>query len=96
VLPDIGHIRRYQIGENILRVFVPFKGPASLGSRDGFASQTGFRYLTFKVENLADIVCEVEAAGYKITVPVVELRPGVKVAQIEDKEGNTVELMQEA
>ena len=94
-LPSIGRIRRYQVGDNILRIFVPTTEPASRGSTDGFASQTGLRYLTLKVENLEEIVAEVAAQGYKIAVPVIDLRPGVKVAQIEDKEGNAIELMRE-
>ena len=95
-LPGIGHIRRYQIGENILRIFVPVTKPASRGSTKGFSSQTGLRYLTLKVQNLEEVVAEVAAAGYKIAIPIMDLRPGVKVSQIEDKEGNTLELMQES
>ena len=95
-LPNIGLIRRYRVGENILRIFVPVSEPASRGSTEGFASQTGLRYLTLKVENLEEVVAEVAAAGYKIAVPVIDLRPGVKVSQIEDKEGNALELMQES
>ena len=95
-LPGIGRIRRYQVGENILRIFVPVTEPLSRGSTDGFSSQTGLRYLTLKVENLEEVVAEAAAAGYKIVVPVIDLRPGVKVSQIEDKEGNALELMQEA
>ena len=40
-IPGYGQVRRYAVGEATLRVFLPLQEPASDGSRDGFASQTG-------------------------------------------------------
>ena len=93
--PDVGFIRRYAVGDSILRVFVPQTLPAAEGSREGFASQTGIRYLTIYISNLEAVVAALADAGFKIPVPVRELRPGVLVAQAEDADGNTVELTQE-
>ena len=93
-MPGGGRGRRYAGGESILRVFVPATPPAREGSRDGFASQTGIRYLTLAVSNLDEAVAAIAAAGYKVTVPVKTLRPGVRAAQVEDADGNAVELMQ--
>jgi glyoxylase I family protein len=93
--PGVGFIRRYAVGDSTLRVFVPQTPPASAGSRDGFASQTGIRYLTIYVSNLEALVAALAEAGFKVPVPVRELRPGVAVAQVEDADGNTVELTQE-
>jgi glyoxylase I family protein len=94
-IPGYGLVKRYSVGDSILRVFVPTAVPALEGSREGFASQTGIRYLTLYISNLDQVVAEVAAAGFKVSVPIRELRPGVRVAQVEDVEGNTVELMQE-
>lgn len=35
-----------------------------------------------------------EAAGYRVAVPVTELRPGITISIIEDPDGNWVELLQ--
>jgi catechol 2,3-dioxygenase-like lactoylglutathione lyase family enzyme len=94
-IPGYGTVRRYAVGDSVLRVFVPVTEPATEGSRDGFASQTGIRYLTLYVRNLEQVVAEVEASGFRVAVAVRDLRPGVRVAQVEDADGNAVELMEE-
>ena len=94
-IPEYGLVRRYQVGDSTLRVFLPLNEPALEGSRDGFASQTGIRYLTLYVSNLDDATAAVETAGFKVAVPVRDLRPGVRVSQVEDADGNAVELMEE-
>ena len=94
-IPNYGMVKRYSVGDCTLRVFVPKAEPVSEGSRGGFASQTGIRYLTLYIGNLDEVVADVEAAGFKVAVPIQKLRPGVRIAQVEDDDGNTVELMQE-
>ena len=94
-LPDIGLIRRYAAGDSTLRVFVPDTRPQRESSRDGMASQTGIRYLTLTSSNLDETVAAVTAAGYKVPVAIRDLRPGVRVAQVEDADGNAIELMQQ-
>ena len=94
-IPQYGLVRRYQVGQSTLRVFVPLAQPAREGSRDGFASQTGIRYLTLYVSNLDNATAAVAAAGFNVAVPVRDLRPGVRVSQVEDADGNTVELIEE-
>ncbi len=59
------------------------------------ASQTGIRYLTLTISNLDETVAAVAAAGYKVPVAIRDLRPGVRVAQVEDADGNAIELMQQ-
>ncbi len=94
-LPGIGLVRRYAVGDSTLRVFVPQARPQHEGSRDGMASQTGIRYLTLMISNLDEVVASIAAAGYKVPVAIRELRPGVRVAQVEDADGNAIELMQQ-
>jgi len=93
-MPGIGLIRRYAVGESTLRVFRPESTPELEGSRAGFASQTGIRYLTLAIANLDQMIDTIAAAGFKVVVPIRELRPGARVAQVEDGDGNTIELMQ--
>jgi len=45
------------------------------------------------VNNIDDMVAGCDAAGYKVAVPVTEVRPGVTIAMIEDPDGNWVEFL---
>jgi len=93
-MPGIGLVRRYAVGESTLRIFVPEVPPAHEDRREGFAGRTGIRYLTLAIANLEETVAAVAAAGFKVPMAPKQLRPGVRVAQIEDGDGNTLELMQ--
>jgi catechol 2,3-dioxygenase-like lactoylglutathione lyase family enzyme len=92
--PGVGVVKRLKCGDSILRILVLEKAPPHRASTEGFASETGLRYLTLTVENLEEVVAAVAAAGFPVPVPPRPLRPGVTVAQIEDGLGTTVELMQ--
>jgi predicted enzyme related to lactoylglutathione lyase len=92
--PGLGVIRRLQVGESILRIVVLDRPASRLASTDGFASQTGLRYLTLSIANLHEVVAAAQEAGYPVPTPPRELRPGTWVAQIEDGLGTTIELMQ--
>jgi len=87
-------IRRLAVGESILRIVVPDTPAPRTASTDGFASQTGLRYVTLQVENLFEIFEKAKAAGYPTPHPPREIRPGTWAAQIEDGAGTTVELQQ--
>src|SRR5512139_1445581 len=78
-MPGVGLVRRYAVGESTLRIFVPETPPAHAGGGEGFASRTGIRYLTLSIANLEQTVAAVAAAGFRVAVPVKELRPGVRV-----------------
>lgn len=92
--PGLGLIKRLRVGASVLRIVILEQPPAHFASTDGFASQTGLRYLTLSVKNLQEVVADVQSAGYPVPTPPRELRPGVWVAQIEDGLGTTIELMQ--
>ena len=94
--PGIGLVRRLRCGDSVFRILVLEKPPAHLASTDGFAAQSGLRYLTLTVSNLEEVAAAAKAAGYNVPVPPRPLRPGVTVAQIEDGLGTAVELMQMA
>ena len=93
-LPGICHIRRLQCGETIFRIVVPATLPEQQAHTGAYDAETGLRYLTLTVTNLAEIVASAQAAGYPVPFPPKELRPGVMSAQIADGQGVTVELMQ--
>ena len=96
-IPNVGHVTRIQVGHSVLRVLVPEKMPAPPPGSDGtFSDRVGIGYLALKIANLSETVDRVAAAGFAVTVPIRTLRPGVRVALVEDADGNTVELMEEA
>jgi len=92
-IPGTGRIRRLQAGESILRIFEPETPPAVVAPGAGFASTSGYRYCTLSVANLDEVVADCRAAGHRISVEIRPLRPGVRVAMVEDPDGNTLELM---
>lgn len=93
-IPGIGLVRRYAVGESTLRIFMPETLPVEQEHGDGFASRTGIRYLTLAIANLEQTVAAVAAAGFGVPMAPKQLRPGVRAAQIQDGDGNTLELMQ--
>lgn len=94
-IPNVGQVTRIQIGNSILRVLVPDKTPAPAARGDVFSDRIGIGYIALKISNLSETVHRVAGAGYTVSVPIRTLRPGVRVALVEDADGNTVELMEQ-
>lgn len=92
-LPNIGTIHRLACGQSILRVLVPVKPPEPDGAAS-FSATAGIRYLTLEVRDLDAAAEAVRATGGTVTLPPFELRPGRRVAQVADPDGNMVELGQ--
>jgi hypothetical protein len=91
----LGVVKRLAVGDSILRILVLDKPPPHRASVDGFAAQTGLRYVTLNVANLHEVAEQAVAGGYPVPVPPREIRPGVWACQISDGQGTTVELMQQ-
>ena len=87
-------IVRLQVGAAILRLCIPDAEVDRKAATGSFDAETGLRYLTIGVRNLDQVVAEVAAAGYPIPYPPRETRPGHRVAQIQDGQGVTVELVE--
>jgi catechol 2,3-dioxygenase-like lactoylglutathione lyase family enzyme len=86
-------IRRLLCGDSSVKIVVNATPPPVTAVPGGMQAATGFRYLTVSVDNLDEIVADCGAAGRRIMVPVTETRPGVRVAMVEDPDGNCVELL---
>jgi len=93
-LPNIGTIHKLGCGESILRIMVPVDAPAEDASTS-FSATAGIRYLTLEVDDIEGAAAAVEKLGGTITLPPFELRPGRRVAQVADPEGNMIELGQD-
>ena len=91
--PGVGIVHRLRCGASTVKLLALEKPPAARAPRGGFSAATGLRYCTLTVANLDALVDECRARGYAIPVPVRPLRPGARVAMVEDPDGNTVELI---
>jgi catechol 2,3-dioxygenase-like lactoylglutathione lyase family enzyme len=95
-MPGGGTMHRLMCGTSLIKVIDPGKqleaGPPPGGIHGGY----GYRYWTISVSNINDITAACEHGGYKIAVPVREIRPGVTISIVEDPDGNWVEFLQTA
>ncbi len=89
-----GKMTRLRCGTTVVKLVVHGRAPSAKAAPGGLNGATGYRYWTISVSNIAEATAECEAAGYKVAVPVTEIRPGVSIAMIEDPDGNWVELLQ--
>ena len=89
-----GCYHRLAIGESVLKLFFLEAHPSPTRPVGGgpAGGTGGFRYVSFPVENLNEIVSEAGSRGYKVAVPVKEHSPTVSYAFLEDPDGNWIEL----
>ena len=93
-LPNIGTIHKLGCGASILRIMVPVEPPAK-DSSASFSATAGIRYLTLEVDDIEGATAAVERLGGSVALPPFELRPGRRVAQVADPDGNMIELGQD-
>lgn len=89
-----GHMYRLLCGTSMVKIVVNGKEPAARPAPGGIEGATGYRYFTITVANLEAVVSKCSEAGYKISIPVKQVRPGVCIAMVEDPDGNWVEFLQ--
>ena len=93
-MPGGGNMTRLKCGSTTIKIVVNGREPSESAAPGGLAGATGYRYFTISVSNLEQATGECAEAGYKIAVPVTEIRPGISISMIEDPDGNWVELLQ--
>jgi len=91
--PGIGVLHRLRCGQSAVKILALDRPPAARAPGGGFSAATGFRYCTLHVANLDAVVAACRERGHAIPVEVRPLRPGVRVAMVEDPDGNAIELM---
>jgi glyoxylase I family protein len=89
-----GTMHRLMCGTSAIKIVTPRKTPPGTAPPGGIQGATGYRYWTISVGNLEELVADCEAAGHTMVVPVTELRPGVRIAIVEDPDGNWVEFLE--
>ena len=87
-----GVLHRLKYGKSFFKLIDPKKVPPK--GPPGLVDQLGFRYVTFPVTNISEICEALKEKGVKFTIPETELMPGVRIAMIQDPDGNTVEFVQ--
>ena len=91
-----GTMYRLRCGTSAIKLVHPASPPPAEAPPGGIGGAYGYRYWTISVSNLAEITAKCADAGYKVVMPVVELRPGTSISMVEDPDGNWVEFLQVA
>lgn len=89
-----GTMHRLLCGTSLIKLVSLSRSPAASAPPGGIAGATGYRYWTISVSNLDEVTARAEEAGRNVAVSPREIRPGIKIAMIEDPDGNWVELLQ--
>jgi catechol 2,3-dioxygenase-like lactoylglutathione lyase family enzyme len=90
-----GTMKRYAIGNNVLKLVTLSEPPAAPVAPGGGPAQAGIRYFTLVVANATEVARQVEAAGYTFAQPLAEFAPvpGMGWMFVADPDGNWVELV---
>lgn len=91
-VPGGGIMHQMLCGESVIKLVVLSKVPAT-AAPGGIQGGSGYRYWTISVTNAAEVAAKVEAAGRKMILSNVTVRPGVNIWMFEDPDGNWVELL---
>lgn len=89
-----GVLHRLRGYGTVLKVLIPQEEPVPPTRAVEFHAATGIRFITIRVTDLDAVVARVEGAGGRVTVGPVEPMPGVRLAMIEDPDGNLIEASQ--
>lgn len=92
MMPGIGKVLRLKLGESVLRIYVPETPPEGDAAEGGLDGRPGYRYQTFEVVDFDAAIEAIEAGGGRVVFGPVEPRPGRRVAQIVDPDGNQIEI----
>jgi catechol 2,3-dioxygenase-like lactoylglutathione lyase family enzyme len=89
-----GTMHRLNCGNTLVKLVKFDNVPDAANPPGGIVKASGYRYFTMIVSNLAEIMKQVEDAGYKVVISMREARPGVTIGMVEDPDGNWVEFVQ--
>jgi catechol 2,3-dioxygenase-like lactoylglutathione lyase family enzyme len=89
-----GKMHRLLCGKSLIKLVAFKQTPEARPAPGGLIGASGYRYWTVSVSNLDRVVQKCEAKGYRIPMTAREIRPGIRIAMIEDPDGNWVELLE--
>jgi catechol 2,3-dioxygenase-like lactoylglutathione lyase family enzyme len=93
-LPGGATMDRIAIGTTVLKLVTQPTTPEVAHPRGGLFGATGIRYFTITVEDVDAAFGAAKGAGATSIIEPVNYRPGVKIAVVEDPDGNNVEFIQ--
>ncbi|MEJ2130816.1 MAG: VOC family protein [Gammaproteobacteria bacterium] len=91
-----GRMQRLLCGSTLIKLVTPGEAPSATAAPGGINGATGYRYFTISVSNLDEVAAKCEGAGYNVVWTPRESRPGVRIAMVEDPDGNWVEFLEVA
>jgi catechol 2,3-dioxygenase-like lactoylglutathione lyase family enzyme len=95
-MPGGGTMHRVMCGTTLLKI-IELDGPRPADAvPGGIRAALGYRYFTISVSNVDELTRACGSAGYKVLVPARDIRPGVRIAIVEDPDGNNVEFLQQS
>ena len=89
-----GSMQRLLCGTSLIKIVTPGNLEDVDAAPGGIGGATGYRYWTISVSNLDALAAKCADAGYKVPVQPREIRAGVKIAMVEDPDGNWVEFLE--
>jgi catechol 2,3-dioxygenase-like lactoylglutathione lyase family enzyme len=95
-MPGGGTMYRLLCGSSLIKLVALAQAPGATAPPGGIQGSTGYRYWTISVSNLDQTASSCASAGYKLAIKPREIRPGIRIAMIEDPDGNWVELLEVA
>jgi catechol 2,3-dioxygenase-like lactoylglutathione lyase family enzyme len=95
-MPGGGSMQRLLCGTSLIKIVTPGNLSDTDAAPGGIAGATGYRYWTISVANLNALTDACSAAGAKVAIKPTEIRPGVRIAMVEDPDGNWVEFLETA
>lgn len=93
-LPTGSHMWQLAVGECVVKLVRHTPTPAAANPPGGTGGGTGLRYWTMGVDDIDLAVAQCEEFGSPIPLAVTQLMPGIRIAMIEDPEGNVVEFLE--
>lgn len=93
-MPGGGSMHRLMCGETMVKIVTPGNLSDVEAPAGGLAGASGYRYWTVSISNLDEAAETCASAGFKLPVKPLEIRPGVRIAMVEDPDGNWVELLE--
>lgn len=94
-LPGGSHMWQLSVGDCVLKLVTHSETPEAANPPGGSRGGTGLRYWTIGVDDIDAAVAKCADAGAPIPLPVTELMPGIRIAMVEDPEGNTLEFLEQ-
>lgn len=93
-MPGGGNMLRLHCGTSMIKIVTPGNLTDVDSPPGGIGGATGYRYWTISVSNLDALTDKCVAGGAKVAISPRDIRPGVRIAIIEDPDGNWVEFLQ--